>query len=122
MTCSRVDFVSYRKRMSLEIILCLILDRTLVSFSPRTTFTFTLAIQVLNFFQDFTWKKYVKNLCQSQVRHVKIKLIIMGSVVSNVFKQWNQSVIFALALVQHLQNHISLQCQTGPDNCKITTK
>jgi len=39
---------------------------------------------------------------------MKIKLIIIGSVVSNVFKQRNQSGIFALALGQHLQNHILL--------------
>jgi len=43
--------VSSRLRWSLEIILSLILVRTLVGFSPKTIFTFALAIQVLNFFR-----------------------------------------------------------------------
>ena len=62
----------------------------------------------------------MKNLCQSIVRHIKIKLIIIESMVSNVFKQRNKSGIFALTLGQNLQNHIPRHCLTGPDNFKIT--
>jgi hypothetical protein len=35
-----------------------------------------------------------------------MKLIITESVVSHVFKQRNQSGIFAVAMGQHLENHI----------------
>jgi hypothetical protein len=50
---ARIDFrgVSFRQRLSLEIILSLILVRTLVGFSSKTIFTFALATQVLNFFR-----------------------------------------------------------------------